>query len=531
MPLDSCALALLDLPAELLIRILSYLSLIDLCAVQRTCRKIRIIVADSMYLQYILLAQISGVDDHLPSDFALPERIKRLRYHEQSWNNLQLNAFHNFPSDVDHSYSLQDDYLIYNLRKSAGTLQYGYVDLRSAEPNEKLRWVNIFIEHISVPVGFVTAVDHNLVVVLRTQFTDSGAIVELSFLEFTTGTPHPLSSRHNVRLPVNTILDVAYAAVDILGDYVVTTVMSGRDVCCLYLVSWKSGAVTLLREIELLHRLTPFWVPRLVVIDNSLIMLVNCKMTSLEICRLELASPDSEPRLKTVCLLEFPVLPFYALAVSKVRKEWIPTSECNPLSQLRRKRVVPFRSSKVGTIGLLLLDQKMTCAASVRERSRYWMTISVASLLASIPPDSNDVRAIPWGDWGPAATRIFKYPHRWGNILPKPAGPFWIIGFSPLVVRDYDPLRTRRAKAKSTEEVITSHSPSLSRPPVFSPTKELGHYWVAGEVETRLPFRDVAEKNLRPQQYIGIIADREWIIEISARGQGAGTNVVVYHVG
>jgi F-box-like len=167
MPLDSCTLALLDLPTELLIRILSYLPLIDLCAVQRTCRKIHIIVADSMYLQYILLAQISGVDDHLPSDFPLPERIKRLRCHEQSWNNLQLTAFHNFPSDKDHTYSLQDDYLIYSLRKSAGTLQYGYVDLRSAEPSEELRWVNISVEHFYVPVGFVTAVDHNLVVVLR----------------------------------------------------------------------------------------------------------------------------------------------------------------------------------------------------------------------------------------------------------------------------------------------------------------------------------------------------------------------------
>jgi hypothetical protein len=241
-------------------------------------------------------------------------------------------------------------------------------------------------------------------------------------------------------------------------------------------------------------------------------MLVNCKMNSLEICRLELASPD--PRLKTVCFLEFPVLPFYALAVSKVRKEWIPTSECSALSQLGRKRAVPFRSSKVGSIGLLL-DQTMTYAVSVRERSRYWMTICVASLLSTITPDTNDVRAIPWADWGPAATRIFKYPHRWGNILPKPAGPFWIIAFSPLVVRDYDPLRTRRAK--STREVTTSHSPSLSRPPVFSPTKELGHYWVAGEVETRLPFRDVVEKNLRPEHYVGIIADREWIVEIFAR--------------
>lgn len=79
----------------------------------------------------------------------------------------------------------------------------------------------------------------------RTQPTKSGTLVELTFLEFTTGAPHPLSAKPNVQLPSNTILDVAYAAADVLGDYVLTTVMSGRDVCCFYLVSWKSGAVTL----------------------------------------------------------------------------------------------------------------------------------------------------------------------------------------------------------------------------------------------------------------------------------------------
>jgi hypothetical protein len=48
-----------------------------------------------------------------------------------------------------------------------------------------------------------------------------------------------------VRLPSNTVVDVAYVEAEILGDYVLTTVMSGRDVCCFYLVSWKSGVVTL----------------------------------------------------------------------------------------------------------------------------------------------------------------------------------------------------------------------------------------------------------------------------------------------
>jgi hypothetical protein len=168
MLLHSCStLVLLDLPTELLIRILSYLTPVDLCAMQRSCRRIHAIVTESTYLHYILHAQISGVDDLLPPNFPFSERIERLKYHEKSWSNLQLNPFHTFPSDLDHLYSLQDGYLIYNLRTALNALRYGYVDLRSADPNEPLHWVNISVGDIGVPLGLVTAVDHNLVVVLR----------------------------------------------------------------------------------------------------------------------------------------------------------------------------------------------------------------------------------------------------------------------------------------------------------------------------------------------------------------------------
>src|ERR1700747_3399531 len=99
----------------------------------------------------------------------------------------------------------------------------------------------------------------------------------------------------------------------------------------------------------------PLWVPRLVDIDDDLIMLANCTMNSLEICRLELGS--LEPRLHTVGYLELPTLEPYAFSVvSIVDKEWVPTGGCDVRSQPQypRKRFVPFRSSKVATIGLFV---------------------------------------------------------------------------------------------------------------------------------------------------------------------------------
>jgi F-box-like len=165
MSLESCMRTFLDFPTELLILILLYLPAVELCAVQRTCHRIRSIVGESAHLQYVLHAQINGVDDLLPPDRSFSERLELLRRHEKSWNNLQLKTSHEFAATIHQRHFLQDGYLIYN--KIAGTLQYGYVDLLSASPNEELCWNHISKEDIRFPLCVAFAVDHNLAVVLR----------------------------------------------------------------------------------------------------------------------------------------------------------------------------------------------------------------------------------------------------------------------------------------------------------------------------------------------------------------------------
>jgi hypothetical protein len=273
-------------------------------------------------------------------------------------------------------------------------------------------------------------------------------------------------------------------------------------------------------------------VPRLVSIDGGLIMLANCTKNSLEICKLEFASQEP-PRLYTVCFLELPALEPYAfVVVSRVDKEWVPTSSSygtlSQQQQLPRKRAVPFRSSKVGTIGLLLEHEMRT--ASVRVLPSCWMTVSIAALLSAIyygcssssdsSSDSSDddtgntaMRTLYWPDWGPAATRVLVSSH--GGRLPKPAGPFWITSFSPMVIRDYDVLRMRSTcVAAAEEDEEDDKTSSRFGPPVFRSSEVLGEHWVEGKLVTRLPYRDIVAKDL---YYIGVVADREWIIGISVK--------------
>ena len=112
-----------------------------------------------------------------------------------------------------------------------------------------------------------------------------------------------------------------------------------------------------LREIKFSNRWMLLWVPRLVDIDGSLMVLANCMKNSLENCKLELASSSQEPpRIYTVCSLELPALELHAfIVVSTVDKEWFLTvTRGGARFQRTRKRVVPFRPSEVGTCGLLV---------------------------------------------------------------------------------------------------------------------------------------------------------------------------------
>jgi hypothetical protein len=157
------------LPAELLIRIFAHLQVADLLSVQHTCRRLYHVISDSASLQYFLHTEVNLLEDLLPSDFSLHDRVALLKHHETAWNNLHLNIFTRFVNSEEsraHCYVLQDGYLIYKAVTNY-TARYGYLDLysSSALPNTEARWTHISFAASSLS-DIVFAVDHNLVVTM-----------------------------------------------------------------------------------------------------------------------------------------------------------------------------------------------------------------------------------------------------------------------------------------------------------------------------------------------------------------------------
>ena len=346
--------------------------------------------------------------------------------------------------------------------------------------------------------------------------------LELVFFEFTTGEPHPLSSTHSALLPPIVGFEFVNVRTEVLGDHVLISVRRPTGRASFYLVSWKIGTVTPVSGLRLVlyhksqaqtkssklrslsDRWTPLWggAPKLAVIDDNLVALIKDSANSLEICKLEdTASPGS--RLRTMCFLDLPPLKSEASCVlSMAIKEWVPTSKYHARSSSSRKHHIPFYSSTVGTIALLL-DYR---TSSIGHPFRCAIIISVAAIL-SVVCTTNDACNVPWKDWGPSGTRIFELE----TTLLKPVGPFWIMDLSPLVVRDYDILRTRCIQP-TTVDTSSSHP----QPLVSSSTEVFGEYWEAGSVETHLPYRDVVANDLDFRRFPWIMADREWLVGIMA---------------
>jgi hypothetical protein len=75
---------------------------------------------------------------------------------------------------------------------------------------------------------------------------DDGLLrLKLALIKFTSGAPHPLSSRHLVELPAIAAFDFSDVGAELLGDHILTSVRCRRGLASFYLVSWKTGTVTL----------------------------------------------------------------------------------------------------------------------------------------------------------------------------------------------------------------------------------------------------------------------------------------------
>lgn len=238
-----------------------------------------------------------------------------------------------------------------------------------------------------------------------------------------------------------------------------------------------------------------------VVINSSLVALMDEVKHSLEICELEISTPG--PHLLTLCFFEFPPLALVGsrFMYGNICKEWVPTSKHHAQSRSSRGCHLPFYSPTISTIAL-----PFNRGVGMKSQFLYAMVISIPALLSAIP---TGVRNVPWVDWGPSST------HMTGTNLLLSAGPFWITNLPPLEVRRYDLRRTQYIQSTAED------TSSLQSWPLNPDTVKV----VGNSFDTRMPYREVrapaGDSDMESQESImddstDVVFDREWIIVVTA---------------
>ena len=89
-------ISLLDLPPELVTRVLLHLSPLDIISCQRTCRILYDLCGDSIF-RYLVQLERSAVSDDMSPGLSYPERLRVLEKREEAWAILNFRRSVNIP--------------------------------------------------------------------------------------------------------------------------------------------------------------------------------------------------------------------------------------------------------------------------------------------------------------------------------------------------------------------------------------------------------------------------------------------------
>ena len=166
------ALSLLDIPLELIVLVILYLSPHDIISCQRTCRKLYD-VCNVAALRYLVQLERSGVSDDLRPGISYLERLLLLQRREEAWANLDFhkNVHVTVPFESTGTFDFTGGAFLLGTRlhstHSRPTNGYSYVTLPSLTSTEdqELKWQGLSMGIQILDVGLAVN-EHDLIAVL-----------------------------------------------------------------------------------------------------------------------------------------------------------------------------------------------------------------------------------------------------------------------------------------------------------------------------------------------------------------------------
>ncbi|KAH9953525.1 hypothetical protein BC827DRAFT_129803 [Russula dissimulans] len=465
----------LTFSSEILIEILSHLPPRDVAACKLTCRKLRDIVAHSSLLQYIVQIFLAGVHDPLLSGAPIVERSNALHDLEVAWRDLSV---HRRTAQINRGtawpwldYTIHDDYLIAVRGDSDEPSQppgYSYIDLREDAAFTNPVWRRVDVPWRGQHCIFAFAANENdLAVVVTCARDEDITTVEVHCLSFVDGEPHPLAENQDLVVNFPGPSSPHHIQVQITGDHMVLSCNgypSGEgQIDVLFLVSWKEGKVTPLRETPppaMTFAVGCTW------ISGTLLAFVHMVKNAIFLYEFV----EEPGRIKFIRVLELPPLCEggrlnYAHCLSEQNPVFHHTSHTTGRLPPR----FPFRYNPADGIACFILGvslegipgasmsiaivvprRTLVALASTASTSTFTSTSTSTSNSASSAdagaPDGQQ-QPVPWDSWGPTATRCLEVPY-WRRC-GGPVGQRWgILARDKFILHDFNPHNVRRAAAE-----------------------------------------------------------------------------------
>ena len=161
-------ISLLQIPPELVTRILSYLSPLDIISCARTCRILHDVCSASA-LRYLVQMERCSVSDDLSPGLSYPERLRIVKEREEAWEMLDFRKSiqASTPFESNGLYDLTSGAFFLHCANHGTTTGYSYITLPSLSSvqDQKLEWKEFSLE--TEMLNFGLAVDeHDMIAVL-----------------------------------------------------------------------------------------------------------------------------------------------------------------------------------------------------------------------------------------------------------------------------------------------------------------------------------------------------------------------------
>jgi hypothetical protein len=163
---------LLDLPDDLIHKILTLLSPVQLVTCQLVNKRLHSFISESLTIQYIIALALASADDNPCSAIPLPQKLEDIRSSEAAWAALQPKFIASLPVKNRIADICDLSAGTYLLGKGNGmALHYLQLPTRL---DDSLDWRNIVTEKNIIDMGFCVS-EHDLIAIITRQVSQTFA--------------------------------------------------------------------------------------------------------------------------------------------------------------------------------------------------------------------------------------------------------------------------------------------------------------------------------------------------------------------